>query len=296
MNNKQFIEKLKEIESQPTVYYSVAGGDWAKWNGRSWNFDCVILIKAILWGWNGNKNHAHGGANYGSNGVYDDGTEQLIARCHNISTDFNNITPGEVLWMPGHVGVYVGEGKVIEATAGWEGKVLYSNVSTNGARTRNGYQIYNWQKHGKLPYIDYVEINDKIDNTPIANEHKLGEVVTINGVYVSSTSSEKLNPAITRGTITKIIEGARNPYLLDNGNIGWVNDDCIVGEDTTKYLSNPGYAGYSIVDGLNGIGVDSSYGYRARLAQANGIEGYVGSASQNTLMLEMLKKGTLKSV
>ena len=131
---------------------------------------------------------------------------------------------------------------------------------------------------------------------PVENEHKLGEVVTINGVYVSSTSTEKLNPAITRGTITKIIEGARNPYLLDNGNIGWVNDDCIVGEDTTKYLSNPGYNGYSIVDGLNQIGVDSSYGYRARLAQANGIEGYVGSASQNTAMVEMLKKGTLKSV
>ena len=44
----------------------------------------------------------------------------------------------------------------------------------------------------------------------------------------ASESEEMLTPAVTRGVITKIVEGARNPYLLDNGNIGWVNDDCIV--------------------------------------------------------------------
>ena len=48
-------------------------------------------------------------------------------------------------------------------------------------------------------------------------------------------STEKLTPKITKGTITKIVEGARNPYLLDNGNIGWVNDDCIVEPKPTDY-------------------------------------------------------------
>lgn len=66
--------------------------------------------------------------------------------------------------------------------------------------------------------------------TPTPTKYKVGDVVNINGVYVSSDSTEKLNPAITRGTITRIIEGANNPYLLDNGNIGWVNDSCIVGD------------------------------------------------------------------
>ena len=66
--------------------------------------------------------------------------------------------------------------------------------------------------------------------TPTPTTHKVGDVVNINGVYVSSDSTEKLNPAITTGTITRIIEGARNPYLLDNGNIGWVNDSCIIGD------------------------------------------------------------------
>jgi len=80
------------------------------------------------------------------------------------------------------------------------------------------------------PYLD-ADLPKAPEPTP--TKHKIGEVVDINGVYVSSTSTEKLRPLITRGTITKIVEGARNPYLLDNGNIGWVNDDCIVDTPTT---------------------------------------------------------------
>lgn len=157
MNNKVFVEKLRHIASLPTIYYSVAGGDWAKWNGRSWNFDCVILVKAILWGWSENKNHPHGGANYGSNGVYDDGTEQIINRCYNVSSDFSKIDIGELLWLDGHVGIYIGNNEVIECTAGWSGGVLYSKIGRNGERTRNGVQIYSWKKHGKLPYIEYLK-------------------------------------------------------------------------------------------------------------------------------------------
>lgn len=59
--------------------------------------------------------------------------------------------------------------------------------------------------------------------------HYVGETVTINGVYASSGSNKKLNPAVKTGKITKILNGAANPYLLNNGNIGWVNDGCIVG-------------------------------------------------------------------
>lgn len=67
-------------------------------------------------------------------------------------------------------------------------------------------------------------------------------------------------------------------------------------EPRVTYLSNPSYNGVSIVDALNQIGVDSSCGYRARLAEVNDISNYRGTAEQNTYMLELLKKGTLKSV
>lgn len=78
--------------------------------------------------------------------------------------------------------------------------------------------------------IDYIcDEANKINEEKPEIKYNLGDVVDINGVYVSSDSTEELSPAITRGKITRIIDGAKNPYLLDDGNIGWVNNDCIIG-------------------------------------------------------------------
>lgn len=66
--------------------------------------------------------------------------------------------------------------------------------------------------------------------------------------------------------------------------------------NSVKYLSNKNYKGVSIAEALKQIGVDSSYSYRSKLAQINGIANYKGTTEQNTQMLNMLKNGTLKSV
>lgn len=157
MTNKEFINILERLVNEPTVYYSVSGGDWCKWNGCSWNMDCVCMIKGILWGFDFNKYSSHGGANYGSNGVYDDTADNIINRCYNVSRDFSHIEPGELLHMAGHVGIYVGNGQVIEATAAWEGGVVKSQIGLYGERSKNGYRCLTWQEHGKLPYIKYEE-------------------------------------------------------------------------------------------------------------------------------------------
>lgn len=232
MKSTDFISKLKHIESLKTVYYSVAGGSWAKWNGSKWNFDCIILIKAILWGWNENKNHSHGGAIYMSNGVRDDNADGIINRCSNVSSDFTKLEKGELLWMNGHVGVYIGSGKVIECTAAWEKKVLISDIGKDGRRSRNGIGAGYWKKHGKLCYIDYVEETPK----EVKTSYKKGNIVSINGVYISSDSTEIRKPAITKGKITKVLSGARNPYLLEDGKIGWVNDSCIVSCESSNII------------------------------------------------------------
>lgn len=49
----------------------------------------------------------------------------------------------------------------------------------------------------------------------------------------------------------------------------------------------------SIVDALNSIGVDSSFANRKTIAVLNGISDYSGTASQNTELLNKLKKGVL---
>lgn len=58
----------------------------------------------------------------------------------------------------------------------------------------------------------------------------------------------------------------------------------------------PGYTGGSIVDGLKSIGVKYYLGLGARIAFKNGIIPYVGTAAQNTKMINLLKAGKLKKV
>lgn len=62
----------------------------------------------------------------------------------------------------------------------------------------------------------------------------------------------------------------------------------------SKTIKKTNYKGDSIVDGLKSVGVNSSYDNRKKIAQANGIKNYTGTAKQNTELLNKLKKGTLK--
>lgn len=57
----------------------------------------------------------------------------------------------------------------------------------------------------------------------------------------------------------------------------------------------PRYTGSSgsIVDALNAVRADSSYSNRTKIAAANGISNYSGTAAQNTQMLNLLKQGRL---
>lgn len=122
-------------------------------------------------------------------------------------------------------------------------------------------------------------------------KYKVGDHVTFDHVYISSESSIPLIPYMNHGTITRIVEEARNPYLIGNG-LGWVNDESITG--TLRYLSNPTYRGDSLVDALTQIGVDASFASRKELAEKNGIDNYTGSAKQNLELLRLLKEGRLR--
>lgn len=80
----------------------------------------------------------------------------------------------------------------------------------------------------------YVNSNLPEEKVESSATHKVGDSVLINGVYTTANSDKKLVPAVKQGTITKILNGAKNPYLLNNGNIGWINDGCIVGNTTSQ--------------------------------------------------------------
>ena len=124
--------------------------------GRGFLFDCVGLIKGILWGWKGDPSKVYGGAGYGCNGVPDYDAKQMIDHCLEVSTDFSAIAPAEAVWMNGHIGVYVGGGVVVESTPKWKGGVQRSTCLNDTGKYLPGTAGgRSWTKHGKLPWVDY---------------------------------------------------------------------------------------------------------------------------------------------
>ena len=119
----------------------------------TFGMDCVCMVKTLLWGWCGDADKVYGGAKYASNGVPDIGTEQIIGVCSGVTTDFSKIDVGELLWMQGHVGVYIGGGLAVECTPSWKDGVQITAVHNIG--TKSGYNGRKWTKHGKLPYVTY---------------------------------------------------------------------------------------------------------------------------------------------
>ena len=99
-------------------------------------------------------------------------------------------------------------------------------VNGSSARTDMNYAYRDYPSIlGKKPSKPSKPTSPK----PVGTKYKVGDVVNINGIYTSKDSTTKLRPAVSGGQITKIYEGANNPYLIGNGT-GFVNDSCITGK------------------------------------------------------------------
>lgn len=133
----------------------------------TFGFDCVCFIKGLFWGWCGNVNHVYGGAEYKSGGVPDMSADAIIKACTDVSEDFSNIVPGELVWLPGHVGIYVGDGLAAESTFEPESGVQLQCVLPMGVKP--GMPATGWVKHGRLPWISYVEEKPKEESEESGN-------------------------------------------------------------------------------------------------------------------------------
>lgn len=119
----------------------------------TFGFDCICFIKGLFWGFCGDPKQQYGGAVYKSNGIPDISADALIKQCTDVSTDFSNIMPGEYVWLPGHCGIYIGDGLAAESTFEPVSGVQLQAVLPMG--NKPGYPATGWQKHGKLPWITY---------------------------------------------------------------------------------------------------------------------------------------------
>jgi len=125
----------------------------------TFGFDCVCMIKSLLWGWTGDTGHVYGGAKYASRGIPDISANGMIEVCSEVSDDFSVLEEGEVLWKKDHIGVYIGDGLCVECVASWADGAQITAVHNIGKR--EGYNGRIWQKHGKLPYVTYEKGTEK---------------------------------------------------------------------------------------------------------------------------------------
>ena len=180
----------------------------ANQNPPYYGFDCVCLIKSLLWGWNGNPAANYGGAAYASNGVPDIGADQMIAVCKEVSTDFSNIVIGEAVWMPGHIGIYIGNGKAVECTPQWGNGVQITACN----RAIQGVHRRNWTKHGKLPYVEY-----SVENVESPSEPEKKTVDEIAREVIAgkwSSGSERKQKLTAAGYDYRAIQDRVNLLLL----------------------------------------------------------------------------------
>lgn len=175
------------------------------------------------------------------------------------------------------------------------------------------YDIWQYTQTGRVPgiktavdlnysYRDFASIIPALgkngfpdnDTNPedIVYRYRIGDMVRFNHVFLTSDSETPLVPYRNVGNITRIQQGARNPYLIGTDQ-GWVNDQVIEGE--VRYLSNPNYVGTSFSNALSQIRVNPSFENRSRIAALNGIPNYQGTTKQNETLLDLLRKGRLIS-
>ena len=132
------------LESKIIQYPDEVGGkeDFIRenWLGKR-TADCVGLIKGYSW-----YDTASQMTILVSNGMRDIGADTMYENATEKGTiDTIPEIPGLAVWKEGHIGVYIGEGEVVEAYRTTSG-VIRSELANGG-----------WTHWLKIPYINYIE-------------------------------------------------------------------------------------------------------------------------------------------
>ena len=112
-------------------------------------FDCVGLIKCFIWHDYSSSNASYYGKtcpDKNETGFFNEATEKG-------TIDTIPEIPGLMVYQPGHIGVYLGNGQVIEATAAFDKKIVITYFKGNHPDT--SYKRTTWTHWFKMPYLTY---------------------------------------------------------------------------------------------------------------------------------------------
>lgn len=141
----------EELHESKTAQYRVDVGENEEYIRTRWMdrrvTDCVGLIKGYCW------YTPPSGFVYGGNGMPDIGANRM----YEASEQKGEIAtipeiPGLAVWTEGHIGVYIGDGWVIEA------------MSTVDGVKKTRLADRPWTHWLKIPYIDYIEYTEEAIN------------------------------------------------------------------------------------------------------------------------------------
>ena len=129
--------KEKQYPDEVSGYIDFIRQHWL--GGRT--ADCVGLIKGYSWY---NTETAH--TEIGANGMPDIGADTMYENASEKGTiDTIPEIPGLAVWHEGHIGIYIGNGEVVQAANTYDG-VIRTPLSYN-----------RWTHWLKIPYISYIE-------------------------------------------------------------------------------------------------------------------------------------------
>lgn len=147
MKVKNFVEKAVKVEKLSTLYK--LGKFMNSKSGKYLLCDCSGLIKGILWGYPED-------GKYASNGLPDINANTMIKQCSKVSTNFDKLPYGALVWMEGHIGIHVGNGICIESSPKWEDGIQRTFIKGSGYVNSEGLNVRKWIQHGLFDkYIDY---------------------------------------------------------------------------------------------------------------------------------------------
>ena len=184
----------------------IAGGKWAS--------DCIGLAKGYMW-WDSTK----GGVRYAVNGCPDMSANGMLEKA-TVKGDIKNLpeTPGIMLWMNGHAGVYIGNGWAIE-----ERGFNYGCVKTKVADRP-------WKKWYRLPGLTYLSADDGGGREKVpfdaAEEPEHGVRITGDRVNVRLGPGTEYGVACVadKGDVLEAIDTSGWRAVMVDGAVRWVSE------------------------------------------------------------------------
>ncbi|MFR7592961.1 MAG: hypothetical protein ACLUVC_16145 [Longibaculum sp.] len=224
MKVDDFIAKALYCEQLSTLYK--LGAFMNKKQGKYLLCDCSGLIKGILWGYPGN-------GKYGSNGVPDINANTMISKCSKVSTNFNKLPLGALVWMNGHIGIHVGNGVCVESSPIWEDGIQCTFIKGSGYSNTRKLHERKWTKWGLFDkYIDYSSTTPKPTPAP-------SNKISVDGIWGKDTT--KLAQKVFKTTIDGIVSNQYYSYKTKNQGLL---------SSTFEWKNKPGKNGSSLIKAI----------------------------------------------